>query len=461
MKKEAGFSLQEQTTELLKQLKGEEPMPSDNVARKRGKAKVKISKKRKAAMERIVDSYSEDFDVKMTVIQELIPLGLKAVAEELQDEVRRLAGTKHSRDGNNARWGCQNGSVYLRDQKFPVKVPRVRDVEAGEEVTLESYQRLQKPFDDNSGAFRKLLHGLSTHKYQESSTLAAEAFGISASNLSKRFKRNSADQLKQLQSRSLAQEDFVVIFIDAKRYADDGLIVALGVTLEGRKLVLGIEQIHSESARAIEQWLDRLIERGLKYEDGILFIIDGSKGIRKAIESKFSIHALIQRCQWHKRENVVAYLDKAQQAVFRRRLQASYAKTTYPEAKASLEQLRRELETVNASAANSLLDGLEETLTLHRLGLSPELTKSLGTTNGIESFMSQLASRTDKVDRWHNSDQILRWTASAAMDHEPRMNRIRGYQYLKLLRLKLREIVRTRSGAKSPANNLEEVVEIR
>ena len=176
----------EQTTELLKQLKGEEPMPSDNVARKRGRAKIKISEKRKAAMERIVDSSSEDFDVKMTVIQELIPLGLKAVAEELQDEVRRFAGTKHSRDGNNARWGCQNGSVYLRDQKFPVKVPRVRDVEAGEEVTLESYQRLQKPFDDNRGAFRRLLHGLSAHKYQESSTLAAESFGISPSSLSKR-----------------------------------------------------------------------------------------------------------------------------------------------------------------------------------------------------------------------------------------------------------------------------------
>ncbi len=450
----------EQTTELQKQLKGEEPMPSNNVARKRGKAKVKISEKRKVAMQHIVDSYSEDFDVKMTVIQELIPLGLKAVAEALQNEVKLLAGEKHSREGNNARWGWQNGSAYIFDQKFPVRVPRLRDVEAGEEVPLKSYQRLQKPLADNGGAFLKLLHGLSTHKYHESSTLAAEAFGISASSLSKRFKRNSADQLKQLQSRSLAQEDFVVIFIDAKRYADDGLIVALGVTLEGRKLVLGIEQIHSESSRAIEQWLDRLIERGLKFEDGILFIIDGSKGIRKALERKFSIHALIQRCQWHKRENVVSYLDKAQQAVFRRRLQESYSKTTYPEAKASLEKLRHELETVNASAANSLLEGLEETLTLHKLGLSPELTKSLGTTNCIESFMSQLASCTDKVDRWHNSDQILRWTASAAMDNEPRMNRIRGHHYLKLLKLKLREIVSARSGVKSPANTLE-TVEVR
>jgi len=450
----------EQTTELLKQLKGEEPMPSDNVTRKRGKSKIKISEKRKAAMERIVDSYSEDFDVKMSVIQELIPLGLKAVAEELQDEVRRLSGTKHSRDGNITRWGCQNGSVYLRDQKFPVKVPRVRDVEAGEEVTLESYQRLQKPFDDHGGAFRRLLHGLSTHKYQESSALAAEAFGISASSLSKKFKHCSAKKFEDLQTRSLAQNDFVAIFIDAKRYADDGIIVALGVTLEGRKFVLGIEQIHSENSRAIEQWLDRLIERGLKFENGILFVIDGSKGIRKAIERKFSIHALIQRCQWHKRENVLSYLDDAQKAIFRRRLKNAYGKTNYPEAKASLEQLHREIETVNASAANSLLEGLEETLTLHRLGLSPELTRNFGTTNSIECVMSLMAGYTDKVDRWHNSDQILRWTGAAVADIEPRLRKIRGYRYLTLLRLKLQEIVSARSGAKSPANTLE-TVEVR
>lgn len=430
-------------------------MPMNNVTKRRGKAKVKITEKRKVAMERIADSYSEEFNVKMTVIQELIPLGLKAVSEELQYEVKRLAGEKYSRTGNNARWGRQNGSVYLRDQKFPIRVPRVRDVEAGEEVPLDAYQRLQRPFDDDGGAFRKLLHGLSTHKYQENSALAAEAFGISASNLSKKFKRGSADKLRELQTRSLAQDDFVVIFIDAKRYADDGIIVALGVTIEGRKYVLGVEQIHSENSRAIEQWLDRLIERGLKFEDGILFIIDGSKGIRKAIERKFSIHALIQRCRWHKRENVVAYLDEAQQAVFRRRLQDAYAKTTYEEAKTELEKLHGELEKVNMSAANSLLEGLEETLTIHRLGLSPELSMSLGTTNCIESVMSQMGQYTDKVDRWHNSGQILRWTATALIDIEPRMHRIKGYRYLKMLRSKLREIMETRAGKKSPADVLE------
>ncbi len=241
-------------------------MPTNTVSKKRGKSKVKISDQCEAAMRK----------------------------EELKNEVNRLAGEKHSRGGNNARWGRQNGSVYLRDQKFGISVPRVRDVVANQEIPLQAYQRLQEPFNDEESMCR-LLHGLSTHKYHESSALTAEAFGISASNLSKKFKKCSGDQLQQLQTRSLAQHDIVVIFIDAKRYVDDGIIVGLGVTMDGRKIVLGIEHIHSENGRAIEQWLERLIERGLKFERGILFIIDGSKGIKKAIEHKFSVYALTQR----------------------------------------------------------------------------------------------------------------------------------------------------------------------
>lgn len=430
-------------------------MPINSIAKKRGKAKVKISAKRKAVMERIVDSYSEDFDIKMAVIQELIPLGLKAVAEELQEEVRQLAGEKHSRGGNKARWGGQNGSVYLRDQKFPIKVPRVRDVDLNQEVPLETYRRLQLPFDDDKGALRRLLHGLSTHKYQESVSLATEAFGISASNLSKRFKRNSAENIKQIQKRSLKEYDITAIFIDAKRYANDGLMVALGITIDGKKIVLGIEQMHSENAKAIEQWLDGLIERGLKFEDGILFIIDGSKGIRKAVERKFSIYALIQRCRWHKREDVISYLDESQKAIVRRRLQQAYEKTTYKEAKAALEQVHCELEKVNTSAANSLLEGIEETLAIHQLGLSSELAKSLSTTNCIESVMSQLGQYTDKVDRWHNSNQILRWTATGLMDIEHRLHKIVGFRYLHVLRIKLREIVRQRLQKESKTKDTE------
>ena len=346
-----------------------------NITRRRGRAKIKIEDKRKEVMNKIVDSYSEDFDVKMSLIQELIPLGLKAVTEELQAEVKRLAGERHERGGDNARWGKQNGSVYLRDQKIPIQVPRVRNTATNQEVQLESYQRLQQPFAGDEQTVLKLLHGLSTHKYSRSAALAGEVFGVSASNLSKRFKQQTTKTLKQFYNRSLSAYDIVGVFIDGKRYAEDGLMVALGVTIDGQKVFLGIEQSHSENAKSIEQWLDRLVERGLKFEQGILFIIDGSKGIKKAIQRRFGQYAFIQRCQWHKRENVTSYLDDTQKALCQRRMKEAYAMTTYKEAENELRKIYQELLNVNESAANSLAEGLEETLTLHALGLSPELSK--------------------------------------------------------------------------------------
>mgnify|MGYP001560214941 CR=1 FL=1 len=425
-----------------------------NITRRRGRAKIKIEDKRKEVMNKIVDSYSEDFDVKMSLIQELIPLGLKAVTEELQAEVKRLAGERHERGGDNARWGKQNGSVYLRDQKIPIQVPRVRNTATNQEVQLESYQRLQQPFAGDEQTVLKLLHGLSTHKYSRSAALAGEVFGVSASNLSKRFKQQTTKTLKQFYNRSLSAYDIVGVFIDGKRYAEDGLMVALGVTIDGQKVFLGIEQSHSENAKSIEQWLDRLVERGLKFEQGILFIIDGSKGIKKAIQRRFGQYAFIQRCQWHKRENVTSYLDDTQKALCQRRMKEAYAMTTYKEAENELRKIYQELLNVNESAANSLAEGLEETLTLHALGLSPELSKSLNTTNCIESVMSQLGQYTDKVDRWHNGWQVLRWTAAGLMDIEPKLNKIQGAHYLNILRFKMQEAIKHHKGKQTQTREL-------
>jgi transposase-like protein len=419
-------------------------MSKFNVTKRRGKAKIKIADKRKAAMNKIIDSFSEDLDIKMRVIQELIPLGLREICKELQQEVTKLAGDGHARGYENTRWGRQPGSVYVMDQKFPIIVPRVRNKAAKREVQLQSYQKVQSPFADDGKTALKLLHGISMHKYHESSSLAAEAIGLSASNLSKRFKNKSTETLRQLQERRLDEFDIIALFIDAKRYADDGLIVGMGVTMTGDKIVLGIEHIHSENALAIEQWIQKLIERGLKFDQGILVIIDGSKGIAKAVRNCFGKHAIIQRCQWHKRENVVSYLNDDQKTLCRGRMKTAYGKTTHKEAKAELEKLYKELVPISEPAANSLLEGLEETLTLHRLGLSSEISRSFNTTNCIESFMSLLGPYTDKVDRWQNSNQILRWTAAGAMDIEPRLYKIKGYNYLKVLRLKIQQMIKAR-----------------
>lgn len=420
-----------------------------NLSKKRGKAKIKVSKKRTELMNKLLDSCSQEPDTIAAAIQELIPLGLQRVADELKREVAVLVGQRHQRGSDNSRWGRQPGSIYLRDQKVPIMRPRVRNTKLNQEVPLNLYQRLQEPLHSDRQTILKLLNGISTHKYQQSTELVPEVFGLSSSNLSKRFKAKTAEALQKLHNRSLAGEDILIIFIDAKRFAKDGLMLALGITSDGKKIVLGIEQSYSENSKVAEQFFDRLIQRGLRFEDGILFIIDGSKGFKHAIEAQFTHYGFIQRCQWHKRENVVAYLDPTQQALCRRRMQDAYKKTTYKDAKAELNRLYQELLHVNQSAANSLTEGLEETLCLHRLGVSPELGKSLNTTNCIESVMSQVEQYTQKVDRWRNSEQILRWNAASLLEIEPRLRKIRGFRMLKVLRYKMKQEVEKRLAQKN------------
>jgi len=416
----------------------------ESIPRKRRKWKVKVKERRQALKQMLELGQINDIDVGVALIQALIPEGLKAVNEKLQTEVLSLAGEKRRHGKENVRWGSQPGSVYLQDQKVSIEVPRVRNKLRNIEIPLEYYQRFQEPYQGDEQVFKKLLNGLSTHKYRESAELVPEVFGISASNLSRRFKYASSLRLKQLQERRLDKYDFVAIIIDGKRFAEDGLMVALGITLEGTKAVLGIEQMATENHRPIAQFLEKLIERGLRYEDGLLFIVDGSKGILKAIEQVFPLCGLIHRCHYHKTENVVGYLPKGLQMIWRAKLRAAYRQTKYEAALRALEKLAAELHNINPSAEASLKEGLEETLTLHRLGLYAELGKSLSSTNCIESVMSQLGQYTDKVDRWRGGSHIQRWAASGLLALEPRLQKMRGFRYLKLLRAQLQQEIAKR-----------------
>lgn len=415
-------------------------MPVDtSIARIRGKAKIKVIEKRKLTQRMIRELHAESLDTRVSLIQALIPLGLKAVEEELQKEVAMLLNNPNER---NTTWGKNPGSVYLQDQKAPILVPRVRERYLRKEQTLKSYQKLQRPYLCDNKTMLKLLNGISTHKYRESAELVPEVFGISASNVSKRFKYVTQEKLRQLKTRDLSGYDIVCIFIDGKRYAEDGLLIVLGVTIGGDKVVLDIDQVHTENSIVINQMLDRLIERGLRYKEGILFIVDGSKGIIKAIKERFGIYGFIQRCLFHKEENVISYLNKFHRELFKRNMRLAYRKTSYKEAYLSLERIYNELLIINETSANSLMEGIEETLTLHRLGLSPELYKSLNTTNCIESVMAQLGIYTDKVDRWQSSNQLLRWSAAGLLEIEPNLKKIRGFRYLPLLRFKMNEEIK-------------------
>ena len=379
-------------------------------------------------------------DARAELIQALIPIGLEAVNELLQQEVVSLVGARYSRGGGQgdyARWGQQQGSVYLGDHKVAVTVPRVRNLRRRQEVPLVSYQALRRPRRAEEAALLKLLKGLSCRDYEACVEPAAETFGLAASSLSRRFKRASAKKLAELTERDLSAYDLVALFLDGKTFGEDQMVIGLGVTLEGKKVVLGFVQTATENERTCSAFLRSLVDRGLKIEAGLLCVIDGAKGLRKAVTKVFGDKAAVQRCQWHKRENVVSYLPTSKQATFRQKLQRAYDQPTYAKAKSALSRIRSELRVLNASAVGSLDEGFEETLTLHRLGLFEALGRSFKTTNCIENLNSLVAQRTDKVDYWKNADQKHRWLATALLDIEPRLHKVCGCDHLVRLRTAL------------------------
>ncbi len=352
----------------------------------------------------------------------------------------KLAGERYCRTGGQpglVRWGQQPGSVYLLDQKLPIVYPRVRDLARKREVPLSTYEQLKVPRAADAGLFRKVLHGLSCRRYEACAEAVPEAFGLSASSVSRRFIWASAQALERFSVRRLEQDDVVVLVLDGKTFAEDSMVLALGILRTGEKKLLGVVQTATENETTCAEFLRGLVERGLRTERGLLCVIDGAKGLRKAIQTVFGCQAVVQRCQWHKRRNVVAYLPKGQQEAWRRRLQQAYERPTYADARTALLELRRELRLVNRSAAASLEEGLEETLTLHRLGVFGLLGRSLKTTNCLESLNAQLGQLTDKVDRWRTSEQKHRWVASALLEIEPRLRRIKGYRHLSQLRAAL------------------------
>ena len=383
-----------------------------------------------------------DVETKVECIQALIPLGLMRIHELLEAEVRALAGSKYTRKAASGRPGYRHGSnpgsVRLAGQRHPFKIPRVQSVAGGGEISLESLRHLRGTGQLDEVLLKRVLYGISCRNYEAAAAAVPGAIGLSSSTVSRRFTHASAKQLKGLQERDLSELDLLAIFLDGKTFADMTMVVAVGITLTGEKHVLGFVETGTENEHVLTPFLQELEERGLTSSQGLLFIIDGGKGLRAAVRQAFGTSALVQRCQWHKRENVVRHLPKGDQASWRRRLQRAYQRPTYVEAKAALTRLQTELEDRNQSAARSLAEGLEETLTLHRLGVFALLGLSFKTTNCLESINALVEERCAKVDRWTNSKQRQRWLATALLDIEPRLRRVKGYRHLPKLREALR-----------------------
>jgi putative transposase len=402
-----------------------------------GKKKV-INGATKAAMFEIEKEPGRE--ARLAMIQMLIPLGLKAVEAELQAEVGELCGTRYSRGGAVGRWGSNEGSVFLGEQKVSIKVPRVRDQELNEEVPLKSYERLQSTGFIDEMVLSRVINGISQGKYERAVSEVPETFGIKKTSVCRKFIKASAARLREFLERDLSAHDIVAIFMDGKYFAENQMVIALGVTMSGEKIILGFVETSTENHAVCRDFINRLKERGLNVAQEILFIIDGGKGLFKAVKQAMGKQAIVQRCQWHKRENVLSYLGEEKKVEFRRRLQSAYEQSTYEKAKKKMLAIKKELGLINQSAVASLDEGLEETLTLHRLGLFEKLGRSFKTTNCIENVNKQLAVYTDRVTRWQNSDQRQRWVATAILELEPGLRTVMGHNHLKDLRAAMKAI---------------------
>jgi transposase-like protein len=377
---------------------------------------------------------------RLAMIQMLIPLGLEAVEEELRTEVRALAGERHARGSVIGRWGTNPGSVFMGDQKVGLRVPRLRDKIQDVEVPLKTYRRLQSPQFIDDMVLSRVINGISQGKFERAVSQVPETFGIKKTSVCRKFIRASSKRLQQFLERDLSKHDIVAIFMDGKFFAENEIVIALGITMAGEKVLLGFIESSTENHVVCRDFLNRLKERGLSLESEILFVIDGGKGLYKGIKQVMGDKAIVQRCQWHKRENILKYLGEERKSSFRRRLQAAYEQPTYEKAKKRLESIKMELSLINKSAVESLEEGFEETLTLHQLGLFVKLGKSFKTTNCLENVNKQLALYTDRVTYWQNSDQRQRWVGTAMLEIEPGLNRVQGYKQLGELRAAMKAL---------------------
>jgi len=357
--------------------------------------------------------------------------GLLIMKAVMDAEVESLVGPKsrHNPDRTATRWTAQPGYVVLAGKKVAVVKPRVR-TQTGE-VNLRSYARFQSAPRRQASIYKKLVNGISTRKYKQAIDDFTEGYGISRSAVSRQMVEATRGALQKLCERRIDElGPMAVLMIDGKQLHGECVIIALGVDLQGKKHTLGLVQGATENSVAVQQLLDDLIERGLDAARPMLIILDGSKALRKAVRQTFGDRSPVQRCQIHKRRNVKELLPKEYQRSVNQRMRTAYGMKDYEQAKAQLEKTVDWLEGINPSAAASLREGLEETLTLHRLELPEPLRRSFQSTNLIESALSVASDVSGNVKRWRTGDMRLRWIAAGLLAAEKHFRRIRGHKLM-------------------------------
>lgn len=372
--------------------------------------------------------------------------GVQLMALLMEAEVQERVGQRSQRQADRTanRWGTERGYCVVMGQKVPIQRPRVRTTE-DQEVRLGSYEMFHRGEPLTETVWEKLMLGLSTRRYGQAVREFAEAYGLEKSAISEHFIEASRAKLKDLMERRLDKMKLCALLIDATPFAGQQMVAALGISQDGRKTILGVRQGATENATVVGELLGDLVNRGLDFSQPRLYVLDGGKALTTAVKKHAGEAAPIQRCQVHKRRNVLDHLTAEQKLSVAKKLNAAYAMEDYAAAKLTLTQLHRELMDLNPSAARSLEEGLEETLTVHRLHLPPQLRKSLASTNVIESAFSIVERVCLNVKRWHGGDQRERWVGSGLLVAEKQFRRIQGYKQIPILLKELEAIASSKS----------------
>jgi transposase-like protein len=332
--------------------------------------------------------------------------------------------------------------VVLGGRKAQITRPRVRNIAESKEATLKTYESFKSEDRFGSAIMRRLLLGISSRNYRAALEDFSDGYGLSKTTVSRTFVQATEKRLRQLLERNLKGIEFVAILIDGIEYKGEMMIVAMGITIGGQKMILGMRLGATENAVVVTALLTALEGRGLDTTQPMFFVLDGAKALHKAVTNVWGERAVIQRCQIHKRRNVAAHLLEEHRAEIDARLRKAYAMTNHDEAETSLKTTIRYLERLSPDAAGSLKEGLDETLTVHKLGLQEPLRKTLSSTNAIESCFDYTRTVTRRVKRWRDGKMIVRWVGCALLESEKRFNRVKGYRQLPFLKSALQLLVK-------------------
>ena len=389
-------------------------------------------------------------------VDELIDvLGRASVEAVLRLSAEGLAGPPHpGKKGGAVGWhGGEAGTVCLSERKLRVRRPRLRKKEAGKdgEVIVPAYAAMQADGKLGSRMLEILLRGVSTRQYRAVLPEMAETVGVAKSSVSAEAVEASEEELKKLCERRWDDVELLIIYLDGLIFGSHHVLAAVGVDTGGNKHVLGIAEGASENQVVAQGLLERLVQQGLNPKRRYLFVIDGSKALRAAIDAVFGGENPVQRCRHHKIENVMGYLPEHLKEQVQAALRAAF-RLPASEGMARLEKQAQWLEREHPDAAASLREGLAEMFTVNRLGLSPSLLRCLSSTNIIESPHSGVRLRTRRICRWRDGRMVLRWAAAAFLITEKSFRKIQGYRDLWMLKAVLNP-----SAEENQVNSMEQV----